>query len=218
MKVSEPSPQSTFTELEALLAEVSAVHHRLEAVAQTLHRQGDQSRTRRGVLRELERAGARTVPQLARQRGMTRQHLQVVVNALLADGLVEPARNPEHRRSNLIQLTTAGRTRVAELVGREMELLAGNQLPLPADQLAIARELLRSVRLHLEGLATGLVTPAESTSSTSIRKRKPTASPRSRPPAAGGHLRHASPPVRLTKPAPRPAPVPTAEELPVTLL
>src|SRR5512132_390744 len=60
-----------------------------------------------------------TVPQIARQMGVSRQSVQVSVNRLLADGVVGADRNPDHRRSPLIRLTKSGVARYEALQGRQ---------------------------------------------------------------------------------------------------
>src|SRR5579884_1073083 len=95
--------------LLALFEEVAALHLRLRAVAHDLHRRPELTAACRGVLQDLMREGARTVPQLARRRSCSRQHVQALVNRLRADGLAELVDNPDHRRSRLVRLTPAGR-------------------------------------------------------------------------------------------------------------
>lgn len=67
----------------------------------------------RAVLEFLDREDRQTVPDLARNRSVSRQHIQVSVNELIARGWVESLPNPAHRRSPLIGLTAAGRDRLA---------------------------------------------------------------------------------------------------------
>lgn len=50
-----------------------------------------------------------SVSQIARNMGLARQSVQRLVNALDADGLVVLAENPDHRRANLVTLTSKGR-------------------------------------------------------------------------------------------------------------
>jgi len=52
-----------------------------------------------------------TVPQIARRMGLTRQSVHATVKRLVADGLLEIAPNADHRRSPLVDLTGAGRSR-----------------------------------------------------------------------------------------------------------
>ena len=52
-----------------------------------------------------------TVPQIARRMGLTRQSVHATVKRLVAEGLLEIAPNADHRRSPLVDLTGAGRSR-----------------------------------------------------------------------------------------------------------
>ena len=74
---------------------------------------------RRTVLERLHHAGLQSVPQIARAHGLGRQFVQRLVNAALAEGLVEMQANPAHRRSSLVALTPLGRAAVAGLLDRE---------------------------------------------------------------------------------------------------
>ncbi|MDH3418820.1 MAG: MarR family winged helix-turn-helix transcriptional regulator [Gammaproteobacteria bacterium] len=67
----------------------------------------------RAVLEFLDREDHQTVPELARSRSVSRQHIQVSVNELVDRGWLETVPNPAHRRSPLIALTQAGRERLA---------------------------------------------------------------------------------------------------------
>jgi DNA-binding MarR family transcriptional regulator len=76
--------------------------------------------------------GGRTVPQVARRLGVTRQSVQRVANLLAAEGLIESAPNPDNARSPLFRLSErgedvlAGITRAADPwlrgVGEELSL------------------------------------------------------------------------------------------------
>ena len=50
-----------------------------------------------------------TVPQIARRMGLTRQSVHPTVKRLVRDGLLELMPNADHRRSQLVRLTEAGR-------------------------------------------------------------------------------------------------------------
>jgi DNA-binding MarR family transcriptional regulator len=91
-----------------------------------------------------------TVPQIARRMGLARQSVQASVNRLIADGLVEAATNPDHRRSPLIELTELGSRSYAALQQRQVgwvnELAAG----LSASELATAARVLEKLSNRLE--------------------------------------------------------------------
>jgi len=71
------------------------------------------STPQRAVLEFLDREDRQTVPNLARSRAVSRQHIQVLVNELVDHGWVQTVPNPAHRRSPLVTLTQAGRERLA---------------------------------------------------------------------------------------------------------
>ena len=50
----------------------------------------------------------RTVPQIARRMGMTRQGVQRVTDLLVDEGIITLVRNPDHARSPLLRLTPKG--------------------------------------------------------------------------------------------------------------
>ncbi len=63
------------------------------------------------------------MPQIARARYVSRQHIQSIVNDLLTRGLVETTPNPAHRRSHLIALTDAGHELIHEVIERERAII-----------------------------------------------------------------------------------------------
>ena len=97
--------------------------HRLARVVEELHADLGLTGGRRGVLQSLAQGGPQTVPQLARARPVSRQHIQSHVNPLLEAGLVELRDNPHHRRSKLVSLTPEGERIVAEIERRERPLV-----------------------------------------------------------------------------------------------
>ena len=58
---------------------------------------------------------SRSVPQIARRMGLSRQAVQRVANLLVADGLATFAPNPDHRGSPIVQVTPRGVSLVHEL-------------------------------------------------------------------------------------------------------
>lgn len=65
-----------------------------------------------------------SVPDIARRYEVSRQHVQVTVNALLAKGLLRSIENPQHRRSRLIRLSAAGRNCFDEIRRDEASVIA----------------------------------------------------------------------------------------------
>jgi DNA-binding MarR family transcriptional regulator len=85
------------------------------------------------VLEHLDARGPATVPDMARAKTVTRQHIQQLVDGGLAAGLIEARVNPAHRRSPLIALTPRGAATFAEIRKRERTALAALADELGAD-------------------------------------------------------------------------------------
>jgi len=139
-------------EVRAVVDEAVALFWRVRYVADQIHTTGGRSETARGVLRGLVRYGARTVPQLAFARSVTRQHTQEVVDGLLADGFVRRAPNPAHARSWLIAPTARGVAAVAALDAADARTMAAisGQLRSSRADVGAAVRVLREIREAFE--------------------------------------------------------------------
>jgi DNA-binding MarR family transcriptional regulator len=113
---------------------------------------GDDGRraTRRGLLRGLARYGPQSVPELARARSVTRQNVQPVVAALLAEGLVVLAPNPRHARSPLVTVTPQGEALVEAWDRADARVLAAVGRGLSREELEITARTLRTLRERFE--------------------------------------------------------------------
>lgn len=135
-------------ELEALLDEVRLLWNTLVRRGETLHRREPLTMGMRAVLEFLRRSGPASVPAIARARGVTRQHIQALVNPLVELGLVVAAPNPAHRRSPLMRLTAKGERCIDRMRRREAAVLGA--VPVARSELARATETLRVLRRSLE--------------------------------------------------------------------
>ena len=79
--------------------------------------------SQRAVLEFLNLRQPQTVSNMARERNVSRQHIQTVVNDLLALGFVEAKENPSHKRSPLILLTTDGKKLFRKITQKEARIL-----------------------------------------------------------------------------------------------
>ena len=77
------------------------------------------SAAERAVMEFLNPDKRLSVPQIADQYHVTRQHIQVTVNALRERGLVSIEANPRHARSPLVALSVKGRELFAEIAIRD---------------------------------------------------------------------------------------------------
>lgn len=133
----------------ALVDEIRLLLHRLVRLTDDLHADLDASTSERAVLEFLEAGGGSAVPDIARARGVSRQHIQTIVNGLLDRGLVGTTENPAHRRSPIVELTPAGRTLIEEMLRREQRYLADRLEPIGESALAEAAEVIREFRLRI---------------------------------------------------------------------
>ena len=124
---------------------VRRLFHKLGHGVAALHRDSDVSVGMRAVLESVIDGGPQTVPQMARVRPVTRQHIQGLVNALLAGGYVEYVDNPAHKRSKLVSPTARGLRVFQEMRARENEAFKRVRLDATPEEFEAATKVLRSL-------------------------------------------------------------------------
>jgi DNA-binding MarR family transcriptional regulator len=136
----------TFTDL---VLEVFRFNGRLLAAGDRLTKSLRLTSARWQVLGAIEDQ-ARSVAQIARRMGLTRQNVQRLADALEKEGIVAYAPNPGHRRAKLVCLTLRGKKAFKEL-GRRQEAWA-NQIAsrIHHSELKVALEVIRKLRSALE--------------------------------------------------------------------
>ena len=92
----------------------------------------------------------RTVSQVSRVMGLTRQSVQRSVNILKKDDLVELVKNPDHQTSPLVRMTTKGKTAYRKVMRLQTEWSNGLGERLKADELRVAVQVLRTLHDTLE--------------------------------------------------------------------
>ena len=142
-----------------LMAEVRRAFRALAATEDTLHADLGVTAPMRAVLEALE-AGPRTVPAIAGERRVSRQHIQQTVNALYAAGLAEARGNLRHPRSHLVAATARGREVFAEMRRREAGLFAEVAAEIGAERIATAAATLNALAELLERRRDSVVTAA----------------------------------------------------------
>lgn len=149
MKEKPPSPEAAGQPLQQAILAVRRLFHALAGTADRAHADLGITAGMRAVLDILYGRGPRTVPQVAREQGVSRQHVQVVVNALLASGLVECVDNPDHLRSPLVRLSEAGAKAYEAGRRREARLLADLAKRIPGGDLKVTLKTLNAMELGL---------------------------------------------------------------------
>ena len=146
-------------DVEALADEVRLDYHALVRLAGALHGGHGVTPPMRAVLEFLQARGPTPVPRIARSRGVSRQHIQSIVNELLHEGLVELRDNPAHRRSCLVALTAAGGATIAGIRDTERTVLGDAFSDIEADAVRAATQTLRAVRRRIDDVIDGAEEP-----------------------------------------------------------
>ena len=102
----------------------------------------------RAVLEFLYPDEALSVPGIASRYQVSRQHVQVTVNALVEDGFLETRTNPRHKRSPLIALTRIGRDLFAKIRKVESEHVDALFADIPGDDVEATRRTLEAMYFH----------------------------------------------------------------------
>jgi DNA-binding MarR family transcriptional regulator len=107
--------------LEELIDEVRLLWNTLVQRGERLHAGESITMGQRAVLEFLLRNGPTTVPNVARSRRVSRQHIQALVDPLLERGLVQPL-STRHKRSVLLRLSPAATPHPAHEAARARSL------------------------------------------------------------------------------------------------
>ena len=102
----------------------------------------------RAVLEFLYPDEALSVPDIAARYQVSRQHIQVTVNALLEDGFIVSRPNPRHKRSPLFALSHVGRELFGKIRAAESELLDKLFADIPTDDIERTRRTLQAMYFH----------------------------------------------------------------------
>ncbi len=137
------SPEDLFQDAEALVQAA-------KRWSDMLHSEVGISPAGRRLLDILLIGGPAPVPRMARERGVSRQHVQQQVDALLEDGLVRRQGNPAHKRSSIIALTDKGRAMIQNMRAEEFHALSRMQVGVSDHAVGEATQVLASWRAALE--------------------------------------------------------------------
>jgi DNA-binding MarR family transcriptional regulator len=135
--------------LYQLIWQTRRLFQRLRATSDELLDATGINSSQRAVLEFLHGQPPQTVPAIARERTVSRQHIQTVVNDLLELGLVEAIDNPSHKRSPLIRITAAGEALFASIRANEQALLKEMAKRFSSQDLRVALATLESLDGYL---------------------------------------------------------------------
>ena len=143
-------------DIAPLISRIPRLHYLFKALGDELHADVGISASMRTLMIALADDGPKTASDLARDRAVSRQHVQAVVNDLLAAGLAERIANPAHRRSPLIGLSDAAHQRLRLFKQREAEVLARTAPAVSHGELAAASRLFDLLERDLAARVTEL--------------------------------------------------------------
>jgi len=132
-----------------LILQVRATFNALKAHSDAMIQDLGVTAAMRAVLEILFAEGPNTVPRIAEAKSVTRQHIQMLADALAARELVRFAENPGHKRSKLLDLTGAGRALFTTIREREASDLARLAAQFDPEALTKSADLLRTLRQKL---------------------------------------------------------------------
>lgn len=138
-------------EMDILLNEVRLIYQKMIEVGDRIHADEKISMGMRAVLEFLLKNGPATVPDIARSRSVSRQHVQMLANELLNRNLVELAANPSHKRSPLLTLTGEGVNLIERMRRREFRLYEETVTGVSAAEMTTAASTLEKIRIALSG-------------------------------------------------------------------
>lgn len=134
---------------DTLFSETRLLSQTLKQWTEVLHQGLEVTVAMRGVLELILLEGSTTVPGMARARGVSRQHIQQQVDALIERGLVAREDNPAHKRSTLIALTDKGRALIQNMRADELDALSRLNVGVSDIAMADAAHVLSSWRAAL---------------------------------------------------------------------
>lgn len=116
--------QATPDTLYELIRELRTGFNRLRDFSDRMNADTGITAAARAVLEHLVAQGPATVPRIARAKSVSRQHVQLLADALTQAGLATYQDNPGHKRSRLLVPTEAGRRLFQDIRTREARALS----------------------------------------------------------------------------------------------
>jgi DNA-binding MarR family transcriptional regulator len=159
-----PEPQSHDQPLYRLIVEIRTAFQALKMLADQMHADLGVTAAERAVMEYLAGNGPTTVPDIARSKLVTRQHVQLLADALAAKGLAEAVVNPAHQKSKLIALTDKGGECFAAMRRREAMALSDLAEGLAPADLRAAAATVRTLRERVAAQGRGPSRPNQSRS------------------------------------------------------
>jgi DNA-binding MarR family transcriptional regulator len=137
--------------LYAVIHDIRRCFNLLRARADEMHEDLGVNASMRSVMESLAEGDERTVPEIARSRGVSRQHIQIIVNRLTEENLISARENPDDKRTYLVSLTNQGRNVFGEIQKREAAELRRLSEIFSSDEMNVTLNTLRKLSDAMKG-------------------------------------------------------------------
>lgn len=137
------------TTIYQLVWQTRRLFQHLRAVSESLLEGTGINTSQRAVLEVLNNKQSMSVPQIAQQLTVSRQHIQIIVNELQALDLLAAIDNPAHKRSPLMATTKAGAKLFESIQKSEAEILETIQKGFSKQDLLTTTKTLESFNAKL---------------------------------------------------------------------
>jgi DNA-binding MarR family transcriptional regulator len=129
-----------------LFWELASTYFRLNAAGARIAARAQLTPGKISILRSVRDAGPQSVAQMARDRPVARQGVQVMADQLVAAGYAKYVDNPSHRRAKLLCVTPKGSALLDRMLEAQMELARSLASNFRRDELASAVGVIRRLR------------------------------------------------------------------------
>jgi DNA-binding MarR family transcriptional regulator len=137
--------------LNAVILDIRLCFNLLRSLADEMHADLGVNASMRAVMESLAGGNEKTVPEIARSRGVSRQHIQMIANRLTAANLIKVRDNPDDKRTFLVSLTDRGQAVFGEMQDREAVELRRLSGAFSNRELELALNALRKLSDILKG-------------------------------------------------------------------
>jgi DNA-binding MarR family transcriptional regulator len=138
-------------DVDRIAREVRHLFQVLKSLADAIHKDAGLTASTRAVMEAIAEC-PRTVPDIARSKSVTRQHIQLLVDELAGSDLVELKPNPAHLRSPLIAFSRKGEALFASMRKCEAPLIERLAAGLDVRKAAATVQTLTALRRRAEQL------------------------------------------------------------------
>ncbi|BDQ38040.1 hypothetical protein SYK_24000 [Pseudodesulfovibrio nedwellii] len=135
--------------LHTLFQVLQGAWKEVEKVEESVHRSSGLTGAQSKNISHLLNSGPMTISDLAFDRGVSRQSVQVAVSALAESGYVHFEDNPRHKRAKLLHVTDLGCSRFTTAQKAEYEILRRAFPDLKSEDVDVAVQVLQMIQESL---------------------------------------------------------------------